>query len=362
MAAVSSGPVLHAVLEVPMSEMTSAPEPRQISIVELFTGRERPVMARIEIWYDVNGQRLHQIHSVEGAVVADWLQSADGSGQDGGKAAGQRPAADPALAAFFKGYRHALADRTAAESGSGVIDGRKVKWLRFPATKEIGLARDVAVDAETYEPVLLRPVCTECEATPTYRIRTLEGVSEHAADFTTPTVPERDRAAVYDSERKIVSVDAAASALGGRPLWAGAAVDGAELSRVTLVHATRHSAMPPTAANEISRGRGLQFSYGGTLESGQLVHKANRPWVTISQSADYRHGFAGFNFNNAEAGQALTTAHTAVPNDGHAVLQRVDDGLWTVQFKKSGLYIEIDGSSRPLVLSAARSLRPVLRP
>jgi hypothetical protein len=362
MAAISSGPVLHAVLEIPMSEITLSPEPRLSSIIDPRTGRERPIMTRTEIWYDANGERLRQVHSVEGAIVADWVQSA-GAADRSGAAPGQRPVFDPALAAFFKGYKHALADHTAAENGSGVIEGRSVKWLRFPATKEIGLAREVAVDAETYQPVLLRPVCPYCEATPTYRIRTLEGVSESAADFATAKVPDREpAAAVSDAEWETVSVQTAASALGRPPLWAGAAVDGVELSRVTLVHATRHSAMPPTAANEISRGRGLKFSYGGMVESGQLVHKPNQRWFTISESDDYRHGFAGFNFNNAEAGEALTMAHSPVPSDGQLVLQYVDDGLWTAQFKKSGLYIEIDGSSRPLVLAAAKSLRPVSEP
>jgi hypothetical protein len=361
LAAISSGPVLHAVLEVPISKITSGPEPRLSSIIDPRTGRERPIMTRTEIWYDANGERLRRVYSVEGAVVADWVQSA-GAADRSGAAPGQRPVFDPALTAFFKGYRRALADRTAVESGSGVIEGRSVKWLRFPATKEIGLAREVAVDAETYEPVLLRPVCPYCEATPTYRIRTLEGVSESAADFSAAKVSDREPAAVYDSKWETVSVQTAALALGRPPLWAGAAVDGVELSRVTLVHATRHSAMPPTAANEISRGRGLKFSYGGMVESGQLVHKPNQRWFTISESDDYRHGFAGFNFNNAEAGEALTMAHSPVPSDGQLVLQYVDDGLWTAQFKKSGLYIEIDGSSRPLVLAAAKSLRPVSEP
>jgi hypothetical protein len=76
----------------------------------------------------------------------------------------------------------------------------------------------------------------------------------------------------------------------------------------------------------------------------------------VTESTDYRYVFGSFNFNNAEAGQALTLAGAPVPPEGQVGLSLVT-GRWSAQLRKDGLYVEIDGGSRAAVLEAARSLR-----
>ena len=131
------------------------------------------------------------------------------------------------------------------------------------------------------------------------------------------------------------------------------------LSGVQRVIPSTHSAVPATEENLIERGRGLQLYYGARLERGRFVADPREPHLTISQAADYRFIFGNFNFNNAEAGQPLTVAVSPVPREGEAALVSTQEGFWTAQLRKDGLYVEIDGPSRELVLEAARSLRPV---
>ncbi len=59
LAAVSAGPVLHAVLEVPVEDITISPEPTHYTVADLATGEVRPVIAQMELWYDPNGRPLH---------------------------------------------------------------------------------------------------------------------------------------------------------------------------------------------------------------------------------------------------------------------------------------------------------------
>jgi hypothetical protein len=363
LAAVSTGPVLHAVLEVPTSEITQAPGPVRISIVDIASGRERPMMTRYELWYDAERQLLRQTSGSEMAVVWESLQTRDRTYDNrGSRAHSGPPTVDPALAAFFTGYRQALEDGTARVSGSGVIDGRPVQWLRFPPRDGRGLPQEIAVDTDSYEPVRLRPICAQCSSVPTYRVIRLEGVSEAAADFRRPVRTERPRIAAFSRNQRTIALAEAGSALGRPALWAGAVVKGANFVAVRLIIPTAHSSFPVTVKNMIGRGRGLTLLYGTsstTLGKGGVNANPKKPFVFISQAADYRFPFGGFNFNNADAGRPLTIASTPVPPEGELALMSIQAGFWTVQLRKNGLYVEIDGPSRELALAAARALRPL---
>jgi hypothetical protein len=297
-----------------------------------------------------NRRLLRQTYSSEGALVHDRLQTPEGvHDRRGSRENGGAPRIDAGLAAFFTGYREALEEGTATVAGSDVVDGRKVQWLRFPPIDEGGLSQEVAVDGETYEPRLLRAVCPECAAPPpTYRIVVLEGVGEHAADFTPPRA-DPQRAVAYGGGRRQITQTEAESALGRPALWAGPEVGGLQLADVRLVTPTIHSASPPTPENRVAVGRGLQLVYGGEAAEGGAR-------VAIGQAEDYRYLFGSFNLDNAQAGVPLTVGHSGVPPEGEAALTG-GGGYRTAQLRKAGLYVEIDGPSRELVLEAARSLR-----
>ena len=368
LAAVSTGPVLHAVLEVPVSALMvgpgpePGPEPRHVTVVSLADGRERPAMFTTELWYDSERQLLHQKQLSDGAVLWDHLHTAERthSNRRPTQPADGPPQIDPGLAAFFKGYRRALEDGSARVVGDDVVGGRAVTWLRFPPVTAGGPSHEVAVDADSYEPVATRAVCPEC-AERTYRVVRLEGIDRDAANFTPPREPARTRIAAYAGRPQVIALDEAASALARRAVWAGPEVDGLALTAVRLVKPSSHSGVPPTEENLISRGRGLQFFYGGRLENGSIRATPGGRHVGVSVSADWQLLFGSFNFNNAHAGQPLTLAHGAVPPEGQAALTSHEPGYWTAQLQRDGLYVEIDGSSRELVLEAARSLR-VLQP
>ncbi len=363
LAAVSTGPVLHAVVEVPVSDITRAPGPVSFTVVDPVSGRERQAMATTELWYDPRRQLLRLVQRNEGAVTWELLESPAGVQDNRGRREPGRtsPTIDAALAAFFKGYKQALADGTATVAGSGIVDGHPVRWLRFPPVSANRLPQEVAVDSETYQPLLLRTVCADCsEKPPTYRIVDLEGIGESAANFTPPAPRNPHAVAAYAGERHTIPVAEAESALGREALWAGPALGNLQLASVQVVRPSSHSGTPPTDANLIGRGLALQLIYseGGKLGAGG---KGMAPGevVTVSESVDYEYVFSGFSFNNAEAGQPLTVAGGAVPPEGEVALSSTQAGHWTAQLRKDGLCVEVNGPSREVVLDVVRALRPV---
>ena len=62
------------------------------------------------------------------------------------------------------------------------------------------MPEEVAVDRDTFQAVAMRAICTSCTITPpTYTIRTLDGVSRNAVDFSPPKVVEPHLVKLYDA-------------------------------------------------------------------------------------------------------------------------------------------------------------------
>lgn len=188
LAAVGGGPVLHVVTEQPLSATGGWYHP-----VSLATGKPLPVTIRQEIWFDRSRDLKKTVTRVNG-VVSDQLLETPAGGftsagpvytcawiaahpvaatkarvscnanmQNGTKPRQipeQPPTLDLALAGFVDQYRSALASGRATRIGTGQVDGHQVIWLRitvggedpavYPRTEE------VAIDASTYAPVLVR--------------------------------------------------------------------------------------------------------------------------------------------------------------------------------------------------------------
>ncbi len=380
LAAVSGGPVLHVVLEQPLSdsERTQGSNP-VFEVVDLSTGRSRPVMNQLELWYDPSQGLEHAVGSVDGTVGSDELvrgrtavvesrpgrvntitlpKSSGASGFLGG------------LDAFFLGYKHALATGAATRAGSGTFDGHPVEWLRFtsPSSPGENNTEEVAVDQRTYKAVAIRGVCPRRCIPPTAEtIKTIEGISATDADFTPPTAHPQIRVAQYgDGKRqeRQGNLTGASTYLGQATFWAGPTVGGSRFSGTRFARPVTYSsaALNPGPASVIARGRGVTFYYG-TTGAPDFNAQPGQAYISIAETANVGFSFYGFNMQTLGlAGQPLTAAGTAIPPEGELVLSYTGTGGdWTGQTRKGRIDIEIEAPSRTLVIRAAQTLLPTPR-
>jgi hypothetical protein len=142
-AALGDDAVLHLVGEGTTGEV----------LVNLASGERKPQTMRIELWSDRGFDRAHFVMRVHG-LAADFLLPED---LKRGVTVG---ATDPAFGGFWTGYRKALDDGDATVERSGTIDGHDVYWLRFDPTRKGVPGTEVAIDRQTYKPVVLRSYVT----------------------------------------------------------------------------------------------------------------------------------------------------------------------------------------------------------
>lgn len=362
LAAVSQGPVLHAVLQVPASQTWDSPthEHPTIELLDLASGQTQPVMSQMELWYDPERGLALQVDSVNGTVAWQSLQTPTATYDDHGH---QQPSSSPAqidqgLAAFLKGYKQSLADGTATDEGSGTLGGRAVEWLRFPPLTSSNVPEEVAVDPDTFQAVAMRAVCPNCSvAPPTYTVTTLEGLSRNAVDFSPPRVVEPHLVKLYGGSYNLGTLAGTTSYLGYQAYWAGNSVDGLAFTGVEFGQPRTYSSETASADSLIASGKGVTFYYGA-LKPPTFNASPGQPYLSIGETADIGFAFHGFNMEElSEDGQPLTVARTIVPPEGQAIL--TDLGFWIVQLRKGDVFIEIEGPSREIVVEAARALTPI---
>ena len=359
LAAVSGGPVLHVVLEVDTADMWAGPEgtKRTFSVVDLSSGAERTIQSALELWYDPDADRTREVVSVDGLAGIDSLAPPPGA------APGERSGMDPALAAFFTGYRQALERGEARAAGTEVVNGRRVEWLFFPSANDPGNGSEVGLETGSDRAVFLRYVCATCDASyrpRLYRIRTLEGVERDPSDFT-PTLQKAPRMPYGDGGGHRINLSEAEGLLGRPVLWLGRTIEGLPFSLAEYRWASGNTGLPPTRANEVGRGKGLHILYGVDVgPTGRRYAIApGQPYVGISETEDYR--FVG-NFRGYGLAVPQTITGGPVPEFDEVALMGEEGGEsphWVAQFRKDGLYVEISAPTRELVLAAARALQPV---
>jgi hypothetical protein len=365
LAAVSQGPILHAVLQVPTAMTASGPggvHP-DVAIINLATGKERQPQTTTEYWYDPQRGLLHSKTRVDGGLVWDSLQTTRQSlsNMSRPRASGGRPALDPGLSAFLVGYRAALKAGKAHDAGTARINGREVRWLRFPLAR--GNSEEIGLDARSFEPLYLHVRCPLCTAAPpTQRIVTLEGLSRESANFVALVRRRSASNGRYaNTERRLIALREAPRLLKHMVLWAGPRRGSLKLSVVTFSNDSRHSALPITTENTVGRGLGVGLIYGAqkTAHGGYRV-ASGQPYVGITQTTSWRYGPG--NFEDLGVGHPLAMGAIPFPREGEAVLHSTPDRkYWSVQLKKNGLYVEVDASSRALAVDTARELRPLRR-
>lgn len=357
LAGMPSGPILHAVLEVPVQDLSGGPERAHVVNVDLATGRTQPVLARTELWYDARLRRLREVDTVNGTNVFEVLETRHGSVDSLGAHDTEPVTIDSGLGAFFEGYKRALRDKSVKVLGTEVVAGRLVRWLRFPP-RPGRYADEVAVDAKTAEPLLIRHPCPGCDTPTTYRIVTLEAIREGAVRFTRPVRRGLHQVGRTKSVVENVSLRRASAALGEGTLWPGPVVGGLRLTTIQLSRVAVRLAPPDSSRARTVRRTGVTFYYGGRLNRwGHMRFPTGEPYVTVAEAAEAGVWFNGFHVD-VFGGRSVGASRVGLPPPGEGLMTWTGAGPYVLQLRMRGRYVEVDSSSRVLALAAARSLRP----
>ena len=311
LAAIGDGPVLHLVVRVPVGQ----------ELVDLDTGRTTVPKVEIESWSDRSLERFHSLIREDGRVVGEFLLP-----QDRMKDV-QVDANDAAYTALWSGFRDALRSGKAKIVGEGSVDGRPVYWLSFGSQRD-----EVAVDRETYKPLVFRSISTAGRHTDA-RVLLMRTEPFTASAFERmSSAPNPLSAGSSSSSGESGPVSPGATA---RPwLRAGSTVAGLDFSDV--------SATQTTTGGKTSNG--FQLLYGSKSGFGGkeslTIDEAKRPedpaaWKGIPE------GF--MRISTGEGSDQNNSTYT----------------MWTGNLVRNGIYVTITtGVSREAVLEAARALRP----
>jgi hypothetical protein len=263
LAAVGDQEVLHVLIERPA---------RDRSLVDIRTGATIPRHYRTEIWFDAERELKKTVGTVDGTLLDETLETAEGGWTQGGpiytcawiaahpaeatkarvscnpsmengttprKIPEQPPTLEQALAGFLDRYQSALASGRATQIGTGDLDGRQVVWLRIQApsaeprpeaSPSPPTTQEVAIDADTYRPVLVRL----SNGDTAFRVLAAETVPYQPGLFTRPDSVESQGGGNV-SPGVVVTTEQATAILGGKLLWLGRDWQG-----MRLLEATHH--------------------------------------------------------------------------------------------------------------------------
>jgi hypothetical protein len=326
LAAIGSGPVLHAVL---VHERL-----HEFVAIDLATGRERRLPATTEMWFDEKRDVEHSIFRIGGQVKNEMLQTRKRLVTPRGSLFGRaEPWLDPALREFVDGYRSALSSGRATRDRDGVIDGKSVTWLRFGL--EHGYQR-VAIDSETSLPVR---VDTYWGRTPlVYAVRRIEALPEGRGDFTPPHTGEPEPE-YYQRLPTPIAPKAASRVVPGA-LAAGSSFRGLPL--VKVVETKLSTVFKPDENLAPRVAQGLEFDYGTDNFRG------DEPFLVVAETAEPQQQNGWFDAPMPRAGEVIVGTDTVLLARAH----------WIGLTVKDRIYVTILAPSREMVLAAARALEP----
>lgn len=353
LAAVGTQPVLHvAVIEIDAAAGT---------LVDLDTGNAIPRTLKTEIWFDAQRDLKKTVFVLDGQVLDEHLETAEGGvsrtgpiytcawiaghpaeaekagvscGTGSGAVTGgpaEQPSLDAALAEFVDQYRSALASGRAVEGGHGEIDGREVIWLEFKTGTAIGR---VAVDASNYQPVAVE---SRDRAT-RFQVVTAETLPYQQGLFEKPE-PARWQTGGGIAAATEVGAQDAATTLGGTMLWLGQEWNGLKLVAITL------------------QERRVSFAGGSGPEQVQAIGLTYAPAVVDGAS-------------RARSRVEIYETRTCLVSVGWTCSPRDPTAAGTVGFplgrggpalvRRDGLFISIWGSAElhERALEIARALEP----
>jgi hypothetical protein len=328
LAAIGSGPVLHAVLEHERLH--------ELVAVDLTTSRERPLPATTEIWFDEKRDVEHSTFRIDGQLKDEALQSRTRIVTPHSSSSHPRGAApwlDPALREFLDGYRSALASGRATRDGQGMVDGRSVMWLRF--SLEHGYQR-VAIDSETSLPIR---VVTYWGGPPTiYAVRRIETLPEGAGNFVPPRT-DRPEPEYYQRLPVRIAPRAASRVVPGA-LAAGTSFHGLPL--VKVVETKLSTVFKPDEHVAPRVAKGLEFEYGTD------DFRDAEPFLIVAETSEPEALNGWLDGPMPRPGEVVVGFDTVMLVRAH----------WSGLTVKDGIYLTILAPSRDVVLAAARALEP----
>jgi hypothetical protein len=332
LAAVSEGPVIHAVVEGPSEFATT--------LVDLESGETTAEAPRSEVWFDQERELRRSRVSIGETVIFEGV--------------GWATMLDPALAGFTSRYRDALESGRARVVGETTVDGRRAVLLRISLNPG-GLAEEVAVDADDYRPLEFRLVPGPDDPVASgrsFRVVSIETIARNRADFTPPPDRLTAHGGIAHDEGE-VTVAEASTALGRPGLWPGGDVQGVMLRKIERLRVetrwfkgrtTLRPVRPiqPIQPDLKTEKPALVFHYG----PGREAEKTG-PWLTMTVGTSAE-----------ELPLVGPFPHQRVPT-GKLRLTEVGDRLWFGAMEQDGLHFKFESPQRELVLEAARSLSPL---
>jgi hypothetical protein len=321
LAAIGDGRVLHIVTREGVADV----------LVDLKTGRRRVQWFTAEQWSDRGSQRVHLVYRV-GGQVADLLLPEDAT-RPGVTLGSGGP--DPAVEALWSGYRKALASGEAKLDGEGTIDGHAVYWLRFPAFQQGLPGTEVAIDRDTYKPIVFR--YSRGKMHHDSRVLVAETIGYRASDFT--RVGLNLLSGILEPGTMSSSSGSAASVELTSPwLTAGQQVDGLALRGVRSLDETVEPDQGPNRSFH-----GVELIYGTSASS--VSDEADSNTLTVQEFVE----------------PPDPAEWSSIPNGSIRITKSGQgrESSWSGDLVSSGVYVTVEtGRSEATLVEAARALRP----
>ena len=295
LAAVGTRPVLHAVMVMPPQQ--------QDAVIEIGSGETVTRERVTEVWFDSSRDLKKTVMMLDGVVVDEIFESAEGGftrsgpvitcswiaahpveatklrvscSADGNNGTTPReipeqpPTIEESLSGFVDHYSGALASGRARETGRGHVDGRTVIWLEIDVPAAGGgdaRVERVAIDSETYKPLLVEAAGGATR----FAIREIGTLSHVPSVFTRPTqITARDGGVGGSTKSKrAVSPVEAAAALEGNVLWLGESWRDYRLVETRLVDLS--IGYGPLSGREPTKVTGVEFDYGRRSGDGTIA-------------------------------------------------------------------------------------------
>lgn len=334
------GPIVHALLGSPVPG---------VELVDLRSGRSQREQVTAEFWFDPNRDVLHTLIRRDGVVVADVVASPEKTVSRAGPVLGQgSPTLDPALLAFASGYRHALASGAARPVGRALAGngGQPILEVNTPLAREF-----VVLDPNTLRPRAIRTLSpTGRASTPIAHVLSLSVIPSKSSDFVAPARSAKPVASGGTVEHSVpLTLTQASRALSQPPLWAGRQLSGLQLH---LFARDRLARVFSTGARARSTRPGIDLIYGA-VRGGRPNWRSHFLEIQQATQPEPAYGFLSgpLQIEPLPPAGVLRLERQQPAAGGH--------GLWRGELKQQGLYLALTGSSRGLVIAAARSLRPI---
>lgn len=343
LAAIGDRPVIHAIVE------STRPHAR---VVDLASGEEkRQLLVRTEYWFDDERAVLRARITIDGALLTELLQTREGGVSELGRIPGNptEPQLPPGLAGFASQYRDALESGDARLIGETSVDGQKAVLLQIelrspPIDAGTASYTEVAVDAESYEPLRFRYRSGDTTSQ-WWRVLSIETLAREEQQFAAPKRAEPRPLRQTGPEERTLTPAEAATALDRPAVWPGPDVAGIQLAQIELMELTTEW----TDDRETVSGA-LVLQYGPRrFEAGE------EPWLTITQTTSRAENLR---FGHAQPGELEPQANeltlVGVGNlDGSAA------DTWFGTMMADGVYVALESTRREVIVAAARAMRPI---